>query len=162
MVVGVKKHMRWRPEAGSAPRAYLHLQGVQQLLLLRSPRLSPHVPHTPHNNTINMFKSLTGYFYERRAGFVRTAGVLGGAYLVGRYVLDRLEDVRSRVVQERLAREKCVFCGPFLILCKPSDSAQCTEAVPAEHAGHLVHDNDAHAHPRTARSNRNGGGGAHC
>ncbi|THH21389.1 hypothetical protein EW146_g136 [Bondarzewia mesenterica] len=48
-----------------------------------------------------MFKSLTGFVYERR----RTLGVLGGAYLVGRYVLDRLEDVRERVMQERSARE---------------------------------------------------------
>lgn len=36
------------------------------------------------------------------------AGVVGGIYLAGRYILERLEEVREQVVQETTAREKSV------------------------------------------------------
>ncbi|KAI0049914.1 hypothetical protein FA95DRAFT_1488242 [Auriscalpium vulgare] len=52
-----------------------------------------------------MLNSVTNFFYERRRGFAKAAGVSGGVYLVGRYVSSRLKDVRDRVVQERAARE---------------------------------------------------------
>ncbi|KAI0061109.1 hypothetical protein BV25DRAFT_1917083 [Artomyces pyxidatus] len=52
-----------------------------------------------------MLNSVTNYFYERRRGFVKAAGVAGGVYLVGRYVGERLRDMRDKVVQERAARE---------------------------------------------------------
>ncbi|PCH36826.1 hypothetical protein WOLCODRAFT_140595 [Wolfiporia cocos MD-104 SS10] len=42
---------------------------------------------------------------SRSSKLRRAAGFLGGAYLVGQYVLERLGDVRERVMQERLARE---------------------------------------------------------
>lgn len=53
-----------------------------------------------------MFESIGKYFYDRRRGFAKAAGFFGGAYLIGRYVLDRLEEIRERVMQERAAREK--------------------------------------------------------
>lgn len=53
-----------------------------------------------------MLNALTNYVHERRRGLTRAAGYVGGAYLVGRYVRERLEDVRTRVVQDRLSKEK--------------------------------------------------------
>lgn len=89
--------------------------------------LVPSVPHHTDATTINnfniihpltkMFGSITNYFYNRRRGFAKAAGFVGGAYLVGRYVLDRLAEVRERVMQERAARDKYVavsHVGPVL------------------------------------------------
>jgi peroxin-3 len=56
-----------------------------------------------------MIQTVSNYFYDRRRGLTKTAGILGGAYLVGRYVRDRLEEVKDKVMQERLARDRCVW-----------------------------------------------------
>ena len=48
-----------------------------------------------------MFRSLRDYIYDHRRPVTVVAGFLGGAYLVGRYVVDRLGEVREQVVQER-------------------------------------------------------------
>ena len=56
-----------------------------------------------------MFHALGSYFHERRRGFSKAAGYVGGAYLVGRYVSQRLEDVRVSLLQERASQDKCVF-----------------------------------------------------
>lgn len=55
-----------------------------------------------------MLQSLTNYIYDRRRGLAKTIGVFGGTYLVGRYVSERLEEVKERVMQERLARDRYV------------------------------------------------------
>lgn len=55
-----------------------------------------------------MIQALSSYFYDRRRGLAKTAGMVGGVYLVGRYVRDRLEEVKDKVTQERLARDRCV------------------------------------------------------
>ncbi|RDX52464.1 hypothetical protein OH76DRAFT_1499015 [Lentinus brumalis] len=52
-----------------------------------------------------MFHALGNYFHERRRGLTKAAGYVGGAYLVGRYVSERLKDVRTSILQERAARE---------------------------------------------------------
>ncbi|OBZ77019.1 Peroxisomal biogenesis factor 3 [Grifola frondosa] len=52
-----------------------------------------------------MLHALAKYFHERRRGLTRAASYVGGVYLIGRYVADRLEDVRNKVIQDRLARE---------------------------------------------------------
>ncbi|KAI0030153.1 Peroxin-3 [Vararia minispora EC-137] len=52
-----------------------------------------------------MLHSIGTYFYERRRGYAKALGIVGGLYMVGRYVGDRLEDVRRKVVEERSARE---------------------------------------------------------
>ncbi|TFY75166.1 hypothetical protein EWM64_g8847 [Hericium alpestre] len=52
-----------------------------------------------------MFSAMSSYLYDRRKGLAKTAGFVGGAYLVGRYVMQRLEDVRNRVMEQRAARE---------------------------------------------------------
>lgn len=54
----------------------------------------------------NMLSGLASYFKERRSGLQRTAGYVGGAYLLGQYALGRLEDVRTTVMQDRSARDK--------------------------------------------------------
>ena len=63
-----------------------------------------------------MLQSITNYFYDRRSGFAKAAGFVGGTYLVGRYVLDSLEEIKQRVVQEKTARDKYVslfYCGTY-------------------------------------------------
>jgi peroxin-3 len=53
-----------------------------------------------------MFDSVTNYVYERRKRLARTAGVVGGLYLAGRYASARIADMRDRVREDRSAREK--------------------------------------------------------
>ncbi len=53
-----------------------------------------------------MLDGLRNYFYERRRGFAKTAGVFGALYLTGQYVLDRLEEMRDHTVQSQRDREK--------------------------------------------------------
>lgn len=43
---------------------------------------------------------------------MKAAGTIGGVYLAGRYIRDRLEEVKDKVLQERLARDRCVW-GKF-------------------------------------------------
>lgn len=58
-----------------------------------------------------MLNSVSNYLYERRAGFVRSAGVAGGLYLVGHYAVARVADMRDNVLEQRAAREKYVQVG---------------------------------------------------
>ena len=46
--------------------------------------------------------------YKRKNGLVKTAGFVGGVYLVQRYVTDRLEELKAKLDQEKLAREAYV------------------------------------------------------
>jgi len=52
-----------------------------------------------------MLSGLASYLKERRSGLQRTAGYVGGAYLLGQYALGRVEDVRTTVMQDRSARD---------------------------------------------------------
>lgn len=67
-----------------------------------------------------MLDSVSNYLSERRKGFVRSAGVVGGLYLVGQYAAARVADMRDSVQEHRVAREKCVQAGslssPFLMV----------------------------------------------
>jgi Peroxin-3 len=58
-----------------------------------------------------MLSSVSNYLYERRARFVRSAGVAGGLYLVGQYAKARIEDMKDGVLEQRAAREKYVLVG---------------------------------------------------
>jgi len=53
-----------------------------------------------------MFDEVRNYLYQRRKGLATAAGFAGGLYLASRYFLERLEEVREQVVQEKTAREK--------------------------------------------------------
>ena len=53
-----------------------------------------------------MLESLKDYVYERRWRLAKAAGVTGGVYFFGRYIAERIEEVRETVMQEKLAREK--------------------------------------------------------
>jgi peroxin-3 len=55
-----------------------------------------------------MLDSVSNYLSERRKGFVRSAGVAGGLYLVGQYAAARVADMRDTVQERRVAREKYV------------------------------------------------------
>jgi peroxin-3 len=50
--------------------------------------------------------TLVDYFYERRRGLTRTVGAVGGLYVVGRYVSERLDTMRTSFVEERGAQDK--------------------------------------------------------
>jgi peroxin-3 len=52
-----------------------------------------------------MLGSVRKYVYDRRRGLFETSVVLCGAYAVSRYVNERLEEVKEKVVRERAARE---------------------------------------------------------
>jgi peroxin-3 len=58
-----------------------------------------------------MLDSVSNYLSERRKGFVRSAGVVGGLYLVGQYAAARVTDMRDGVLEKRVAREKYVRVG---------------------------------------------------
>ena len=55
-----------------------------------------------------MLDSVSNYLSERRKGFVRSAGVVGGLYLVGQYAASRVTDMKDTVLEKRVAREKYV------------------------------------------------------
>ena len=57
-------------------------------------------------HSLAMFHAFGNYFQERRRGLTKVAGFVGGAYMVGRYVSQRLDDVRNSILLERAAREK--------------------------------------------------------
>lgn len=53
-----------------------------------------------------MFQQVKNYFYERRRTFATAAGVASTVYMVGRYVIERLEEMREEVLQGNRARDK--------------------------------------------------------
>lgn len=55
-----------------------------------------------------MLDSVSSYLSERRKGFVRSAGVVGGLYLLGQHGVRRVADIRESVLERRVAREKYV------------------------------------------------------
>lgn len=56
-----------------------------------------------------MLDALTDYLKAKRAVVARIAGYAGAGYFVTQHIIDRLEDVRTRVLQERMARDKYVL-----------------------------------------------------
>lgn len=61
-----------------------------------------------------MFESIRGYLYGRRRTLAKTAGLLGGLYLLARYIMQRIEEVREKVIQDRLARDGYVESMPIV------------------------------------------------
>jgi Peroxin-3 len=55
-----------------------------------------------------MLNSISNYVYERRVKLVRTAGIVGGLYLLGQYASARMADMSNRILEQRVAREKYV------------------------------------------------------
>ncbi|KAH7883130.1 Peroxin-3-domain-containing protein [Phlebopus sp. FC_14] len=52
-----------------------------------------------------MFDALQQYIYDRRRSLVQSATVVGGMYALSTYMRERLEEVKDKVVRERVARE---------------------------------------------------------
>ncbi|KAH9974162.1 Peroxin-3 [Lactifluus volemus] len=52
-----------------------------------------------------MLNSISNYVYERRVKLVRTAGIVGGLYLLGQYASARMADMSNRILEQRVARE---------------------------------------------------------
>lgn len=55
-----------------------------------------------------MLHAVSEYFNAGRPALTRFATYASGGYLVTKYIVQRLDDVRVRVVQDRNARDKCV------------------------------------------------------
>lgn len=53
-----------------------------------------------------MFERIRNYVYDRRRGLLTTAGVLGTGYVVGQYVVARLEEVRDKFMRDRGDKDK--------------------------------------------------------
>ena len=53
--------------------------------------------------------------YKRRKGLAKTAGFVGGVYLLQRYVTDRLDELKAKLDQEKLAREAYVVLSLSLL-----------------------------------------------
>ena len=60
-----------------------------------------------------MIQSMKTYVYDRSKGLAKAAGFIGGAYLAQRYVVDRLEEWKVKLDQERAARESYVLFELF-------------------------------------------------
>ena len=73
--------------------------------------VTPLPSHVLRSHLTTMFDSVSNYLSERRKGFVRSAGVVGGLYLVSQYAATRAADMRDFVVERRAAREKYVQFG---------------------------------------------------
>ncbi|KAG6808955.1 hypothetical protein H0H92_002242, partial [Tricholoma furcatifolium] len=52
-----------------------------------------------------MLTSAKNFLCERRKGLTKAIAIVGGAYVVKGYIRDRLEEVKDRLEQERLARD---------------------------------------------------------
>lgn len=53
-----------------------------------------------------MFTSIKTYVSDRRSGVAKIAAAAGGFHVVKGYIRDRLEEVKDRLEQERVARDK--------------------------------------------------------
>lgn len=53
-----------------------------------------------------MLDTVKGYVYDRRWRLAKAVTVTGSVYMVGRYVINRLEEVRDKVMLERMARDR--------------------------------------------------------
>jgi len=55
-----------------------------------------------------VFDSVRRYFWDRRRTIITTAGAVGGTWLLAKYLMGRLEEMRDKVMHDRNAREKYV------------------------------------------------------
>ena len=55
-----------------------------------------------------MFDGIRNYFYQRRRRIFTAAGVAGAVYFVGKYVRERLEDLRREVEEAQKDKDQCV------------------------------------------------------
>lgn len=53
-----------------------------------------------------MFERIQNYVYDRRRGLLTTVGVFGTGYVVGQYVVARLEEVRDKFMRDRGDKDK--------------------------------------------------------
>lgn len=73
--------------------------------------VTPLPSHVLRSHLTTMLDSVSNYLSERRKGFIRSAGVVGGLYVVGQYAAARAADMRDSVLEQRVAREKYVQVG---------------------------------------------------
>jgi peroxin-3 len=56
-----------------------------------------------------MFAATRGWFRRNRSKIAIGTAVVGGTYLVGQYVLGKIQEARDRSQMDRIAKEKSVF-----------------------------------------------------
>lgn len=56
------------------------------------------------------------YVYDRRKGISKTVGAVGGMYLARGYIRERLDEVKVKLEEDRVARERYVFNNVTLLV----------------------------------------------
>lgn len=56
-----------------------------------------------------MLTVIQRYVHERRGGFIRSATFLYGSYTLSAYVSERLDEMKDKMLGNKLARDKCVW-----------------------------------------------------
>ena len=69
------------------------------------------------------FESVKKFVYDRRRTILSATAFIGGAYLAGHYALRRLEEVRERLIDEKVAKEKWVMFLDHLV--QSTDQSRC-------------------------------------
>lgn len=63
-----------------------------------------------------MFDGVKTYIYERRAGLSKATAITCSIYMVRRYITERLQEIKDKLEEERVARDKYVAsdgrCSP--------------------------------------------------
>lgn len=52
-----------------------------------------------------MLSAIGNYIYDRRRGLLKSAGIMGTMYVAGKYIIQRLEEVKEAVLTDRNAKE---------------------------------------------------------
>ena len=61
------------------------------------------------SSTFSMLDGLQRYLHKRRRGFIQSVTFLCGSYAVSAHVSQRLEEMKDKMVRNKLARDKCVL-----------------------------------------------------
>ncbi|KAF8597589.1 hypothetical protein BDV93DRAFT_369641 [Ceratobasidium sp. AG-I] len=88
-------------------RAFSNRVRIQDFLHLTRPRFLP-LPLPDALSPTSMFARIRNYVYDRRRGLLTTAGVVGAGYVVGQYVVARLEEVRDKFMRDRGDKDNLV------------------------------------------------------
>lgn len=64
-----------------------------------------------------MLGSIKTFIADKRPGLTKTVTVVGGLYLVKRFVTNRLDDAKERMEQDKISRDMCVFFLSHSNLC---------------------------------------------
>jgi peroxin-3 len=58
-----------------------------------------------------MIAATRRWLRRNRNGLAIAAGVVGGTYLAGQYILGKISEARERAALDRIAKDKCVIAS---------------------------------------------------